>query len=177
MRPSVEVDDIDLLNTRAEANPIGVGGGTIKEKPYRFAVIEIETDEGRSLLKIYYILEKLKRKIRRDLHKPNDRAGYERTETYEGATLCDIDTMRGDKTWAYQGAFDTVRKTVEGAFESYTGKPLLYMRDWLMDKRKIPIKKDKRTEFHKRKFTQKWEQGKVPDGQKEWREKVGKTSW
>jgi hypothetical protein len=172
MRPSIQIDDIDLLNTRTEANPIGVGGGTVKDNPYRFAVVEIETDEGRALLKIYYIVENLKRKIR-----AGKAQSYERTENYEGATLCDIETMRGDQTWAYQGAFDGVRRRVECAFEDYTKKPLLHMRDWLLDKRKMPIKKDKRTEFHKRKFTQKWEQGKVPDGQKEWRDKVGKTSW
>lgn len=169
MRPSIQLDDIDLLDTRSEANPIGVGGGTVEDKPYRFAVIEIETDEGRALLKIFYIVEILKRHIR-----PSTSGyKYQRTERYEGATLCDIETMRGDQTWAYQGAFDGVRRRVETAFEDYTKKPLLHMRDWLMDKRKMPIKKDKRTEFHNRR----WEQGKVPDGQKEWRDKVGKTSW
>mgnify|MGYP003135607673 FL=1 len=139
MRPSIQIDDIDLLDTRSEANPIGVGGGTVKDNPYRFAVIEIETDEGRALLKVFYIVETLKRQIR-----PRT-SGHQRTERYEGATLCDIETMRGDQTWAYQGAFDGVRRRVETAFEDYTKKPLLHMRDWLLDKRKMPIKIDKRT--------------------------------
>ena len=99
MRPSIQLDDIDLLDTRSEANPIGVGGGTVEDKPYRFAVIEIETDEGRALLKIFYIVEILKRHIR-----PSTSGyKYQRTERYEGAPLCDIATMRAIKRGLTKG--------------------------------------------------------------------------
>ena len=108
MRPSIQIDDIDLLDTRSEANPIGVGGGTVKDNPYRFAVIEIETDEGRALLKVFYIVETLKRQIR-----PRT-SGHQRTERYEGATLCDIETMRGDQINRIFGYYPDLR--INGAW-------------------------------------------------------------